>query len=212
MARASKEPRIVAELGRQETPEEKAARLNEQSRLYRARKTINNLILSLGVTVVAAFVIFFMVPHNDSTPNWVVDYVTIGANAQSAAGTGLDIPRVPSDWKANQANLTGGGTDGPIVWRIGFITPSHDLAIMRQGVDANAAWVTSLLGSLRSTGTSKVGGLTWSVYNNRSAEGAGNLAYAMVTVASGSTFVLTGTATDKQFDELATAVARALPE
>jgi len=212
MARKPKAPVIVAELGRPETPEEKAARLTEQSRKYRARKTINNLILSLGVTVVAAFVIYLMVPHADQAPNWQVDYVKIGEQAQSAAPSGLDIPIVPSSWRANSAKLEGGGSDGVIVWRVGFITPTNEFAGYRQGFDANAAWVSSILGSKTKTSTATIAGLTWDIYDNRSVEGAKNLAYAMVTVAAGSTFVLNGTATDAQFVELATAVAKSLPE
>jgi hypothetical protein len=212
MARKPKEPRIVAELGRPETPEEKAERLAEQSRKYRARKTINNLILSLGVTVVAAFVIYLMVPHSDQTPNWEVDYVKIGAAAQAATGDALDIPMVPQSWKANQARLEGPGADQIVIWRVGFITPSDSLATYRQGLDGNPAWVASILKSAAKTGTREVGGLSWDIYDNRSVEGSGNLAYAMVTVAAGSTFVLNGTASDKDFDTLAAAVAAGIPE
>jgi hypothetical protein len=46
----AKAKRVVAELGRPETPEEEAARRAENSRLYRQRKTVNNLVYSLIVT------------------------------------------------------------------------------------------------------------------------------------------------------------------
>jgi len=212
MARKPKEPPIVAELGRPETPEEKAARLTEQSRKYRARKTINNLILSLGVTVLAAFVIYLMVPHSDQTPDWQVDYVKIGAEAQAATGNGLDIPMLPKTWRANQARLEGPGADTIVAWHVGFITPTSSFASYRQGLNAKPAWVATILKAAKKTGTREVGGLTWDVYDNRSVEGSGNLAYAMVTVAAGSTFVLNGTASEKDFDTLATAVAAGLPE
>ena len=212
MARKPKEPRIVAELGRPETPEEKAARLTEQSRKYRARKTINNLILSLSVTVVAAFVIYLMVPHSDQAPDWQVDYAKIGAEAQAATGDGLDIPMVPKTWKANQARLEGPGADKIVIWHVGFITPSNTLASYRQGIDGNPAWVAGILKSAKKTSSRTVGGLNWDIYDNRSVEGSGNLAYAMVTVAAGSTFVLNGTASDNEFDQLASAVAAGLPE
>ncbi len=201
----------MAELGRPETPEEKAARLREQSRLYRSRKTVNNLVLSLGVTLLAAFVIFLMVPHADNAPDWQVDYAQIGADAQFAAGNRLDIPKLPSTWRANQAQLADGGASGVITWRIGFITPTDALIVYRQGLDAKLDWVASILTDIKQTGTRQIAGLEWQEFDNRSSESAGNRAYSLVTSTGGSTFVLTGTASDAEFTELATAVVASLP-
>ena len=77
---------------------------------------------------------------------------------------------------------------------------------------ADNSWVAVVLKDVRKTGTRTIGGLVWQEFDNRSAEGAGNLAYALVTVAGGDTYVLNGTAPTDQFTELATAVAKGLPE
>jgi hypothetical protein len=45
------EGRVVAELGRPETPAETAARKAESSRLHRQRQTVNNLVYSLIATL-----------------------------------------------------------------------------------------------------------------------------------------------------------------
>ena len=212
MSPREKQRKIVAELGRPETPEEEAARRAENSRLYRQRKTINNLVYSLLVTVGLAVVIYFLVPHPNANPDWAVDYVKIGAETQATTGESLDIPTMPKTWKANQAKLTGGGPAGPIVWRVGFVTPTNDYISYRQGIKADKTWVKVILKDKRQTGTREIGGLVWQEFDNRSVEGAGNLAYALVTVAGGDTYVLNGNAPNDQFDELATAVAKSVPE
>jgi hypothetical protein len=212
LSRKSKSPAVSAELGRPETPEETAARKAEQSRLYRARKTINNLVYSLLVTVGLAVGIYLLVPHSNANPDWVIDYVKVGAQIQQATGEGLDIPTLPTSWRANQAKISGGGASGPVVWRVGFITPTDQFISFRQAIKADASWVPSILKGVRKTGTRTLGGLVWQEFDNRSAEGAGNLAYALVTVAGGDTYLLNGTAPTEQFTTLATAVAKGIPE
>jgi hypothetical protein len=211
-SRNPKKPAVSADLGRPETPEETAARKSEQSRLYRARKTINNLVYSLLVTVGLAVVIYFLVPHSEPTPNWAVDYVQISAQAQGTVTSPLDTPVMPSDWKANKAELKLSPSDKVVVWYIGFITPTSTYIGYRQGLDANDTWRASVLKDLKATGTKKIGGVEWTEYDNRSAEQPGNLAYALVTVAGGDVFVLNGNADNKDFEAIATKVASGLPE
>ncbi|MDF2441986.1 MAG: hypothetical protein JWR01_189, partial [Subtercola sp.] len=81
---AQKPPRVVAELGRPETLEETTARKAEQSRKYRANKTINNLWLSLIVCVAVVIVIVLLVPRNDSSQLQSVDYRSVATSAQAA--------------------------------------------------------------------------------------------------------------------------------
>jgi hypothetical protein len=211
-SRNPKKPAVSADLGRPETAEETAARKADQSRLYRARKTVNNLVYSLLVTVGLAVVIYFLVPHSEPSPNWAVDYLKVSAQAQQTVTTALDTPAMPADWKANKAELKLSSSDKVVVWYIGFITPSSTYIGYRQGLDANDTWRASVLSDLKPTGTRTIGGVEWTEYDNRSAEQPGNLAYALVTVAGGDVFVLNGNADNKDFDALATKVAAGLPE
>lgn len=212
MARSPKAPNVSADLGRPETPEETAARKAQQSRLYRQRKTVNNLVYSLLVTVGLALVIFLLVPHSDATPNWAVDYQKVAAQAQATVKTPLVTPAMPADWRANQAKIKMSSNDKVVVWYIGFVTPDDTFIAYRQGLAANDAWTASILTDIKPTGKSEVGGLTWSVYDNRSAEHPGNLAYAMVTVVNGDVFVLNGNASNQDFEAIAAKVASGLAE
>jgi hypothetical protein len=211
-SRKPKAPAVSADLGRPETPEESAARRAEQSRLYKARKTVNNLVFSLLVTVGLAIVIYFAVPHGNPTPNWAVDYQKIAAEAQTSVTTPLDTPSMPADWRANKAQIKLGATDKVVVWYVGFITPSNTYIGYRQALDANASWSASILTDLKPTGTKKIGGVEWQEFNNRSAEQPGNLAYALVTVKGKDVFVLNGNASNADFEAIAAKVAAGLPE
>lgn len=206
MSPREKQRKVVAELGRPETPEEEAARRAENSRLYRQRKTINNLVLSLLVTVGVVLLIFFAVPRAENTPNWQVDYVAQSKNAEAALGKKLLVPAMPPSWKANAAELRANKAEGITSWYIGFITPTNQYIGYEEAFGANPTWVANTLKKLPSTGKVVIDGRTWTEYNNRSTEGAGNAAYALVTTAGDRTIVLYGTGSNAEFQALATSI------
>lgn len=202
----SKKPKIVAELGRPETPAETAARKAENSRLYKSRKTINNLVYSLLVTVGLVAVIYFLVPRADGEPNWQVDYVAQSEIASKSLGESLLVPAMPEQWRANAAELRN-ATNGQVTsWYIGFITPSDKFIAFNEAFDANETWVANELKDYPTTGTVTIDGQQWTVYDNRSMNDAGNVEYAMVTTLGRSTVVLYGTADDAEFEQLATSI------
>lgn len=202
----SKKPKIVAELGRPETPAETAARKAENSRLYKSRKTINNLVYSLLVTVGLVAVIYFLVPRADGEPNWQVDYVAQSEIASKSLGESLLVPAMPEQWRANAAELRN-ATNGQVTsWYIGFITPSDKFIAFNEAFDANETWVANELKDYPATGTVTIDGQQWTVYDNRSMNDAGNVEYAMVTTLGRSTVVLYGTADDAEFEQLAMSI------
>jgi len=203
MSKAPKAPKIVAELGRPETAEESRARKAENSKLYVQRKTVNNLVLSLLATVGLVAVIFFAVPRSNVTPNWQVDYVGLSEQAALSLNGKLITPEMPSDWAANAAEVRSSAADGVQSWYVGFITPSNEFIGYQEALVANPTWVANTLKGNAPTGSRRIGSQTWTEYNYRSMEDAKNLAYALVTVSGGSTFVLYGTANDSEFTALA---------
>ena len=202
----SKQPKIVAELGRPETPEETFARKQENSRLYRSRKTINNLVYSLLVTVGLVAAVYFLVPRADGEPNWQVDYVAQSEIASQSLGEPLLVPAMPEQWRANAAELRN-ATNGQVTsWYIGFITPKDKFIAFNEAFDANETWISNELKDYPATGTKNIDGQEWTVYDNRSYKDAGNVQYALVTTSGRSTVVLFGTAVDAEFDQLATSI------
>lgn len=206
MSPRQKDPKIVAELGRPETPEETAARKAENSRLYRSRKTINNLIYSLLVTVGLVLVIYFMVPRSEGEPNWQIDYVAQSDIASQTLGQDLLVPAMPGEWKANAAELRNSSNGQVTSWYIGFITPTNQFIGFNEAFDADATWIANTLKDYPATGEVTIDGQVWTVYDNRSMEGAGNVEYALVTTSGNRTVVLAGTADDAEFAQLATSI------
>ncbi len=196
--------RIVAELGRPETPDETASRKAETSRKHRANQTVRNLVWSLGASLVVVLLVVLVVVRPDPAPSEVIDYGAIASEAQQSVDATLTAPVLPGAWTANAAELR---ADGDIqIWYIGFITPEQQFIALNQGIDANPTWVDNLLDGARSTGAVSIDGVTWSVYDHRDSADPGNLAYAMTASERGSTYVLFGTANDAEFETLATAM------
>jgi hypothetical protein len=207
MPRAKARP-IVAELGRPETPEEEAARRAENSRLYRQRKTVNNLIFSMLATLGVVAIIYFAVPRADETPAWQVDYVAVAETAQANVSSAIVVPSLEDTWVANAAEVRT-GTDGISEWRIGFVTPSQGYIGFEQAFSADSAWVSARMEGTTPVSTVNVDGITWDVYDNGS---AGNNSYALVTTLDGVTYLLRGDADTGEFAVLASAVTSALNE
>ena len=171
MPRAKARP-IVAELGRPETPEEEAARRAENSRLYRQRKTVNNLIFSMLATLGVVAIIFFAVPRADETPAWQVDYRAVAETAQANVSSAIVVPSLEDTWVANAAEVRT-GADGTSEWRIGFVTPSQGYIGFEQAFGANSAWVSARMEGTTPVSTVIVDGITWDVYDNGNAPARG---------------------------------------
>lgn len=205
--------RIVAELGRPETPEETAERKARESRLYRERKTLSNLIWALLATLAAVVVIVLAVPHPDKPIDRSVDAAAVAMKAGETLGTTPLVP--PVDGTVNAAELRS-SSDGITAWYIGWITPDNEYIGMLQAVGANPSWVSHELADTPPTGTLTIGGRDWILYNNReSTENVGNARFGLATTftaADGTeqTIVLLGTANDEEFLATATAVAESI--
>jgi hypothetical protein len=204
---AQRPPRVVAELGRPETPEETAARKAENSRNHRQRQTLFNLVLALGASLLVVLVIVLLVPRSDAPIEPAIDVAAVAEQAQIAIDDPLAVPELPEGWRANAAEIRSSATDGVTAWYVGYLTPSDEYIGLYQGVEANPTWVAGLLSRTLATGTTTIDGIEYTVYDNReSSDDVGNARYALTTEAGGTTFVLLGTATEAEFTTLATAL------
>ncbi|MCU1543249.1 MAG: hypothetical protein JWM50_1114 [Microbacteriaceae bacterium] len=207
----AKQPAVVAELGRPETPEETAARKAENSRKHRANQNIRNLVWSLAASVGLMLLIVIVVVRPEQPAPKPVDFATVAGEAQPAIDEPLAVPDVPSQWSANSAELRT-GQDDVSAWYIGFITSADGFIAVKQGIDANPTWLVTQLEKTRATGAETIDGIEWTVYDNRMGDDPGNLAYAMVAEAGNSTYVLYGTADTNEFRTLASAMGSEIDE
>ncbi|MGV8895411.1 MAG: DUF4245 domain-containing protein [Rhodoglobus sp.] len=207
---ASKEPAVVAELGRPETAEETAQRKAENSRKHRANQTALNLI---GATVASLAIVAFLiivVVRPTPAPAESIDYAAIASQAQVNSEEPLIAPALPETWTANDARFE--TTEQVPTWYIGFITPDTQFIALNQGIDANPTWQAAILNNARETGSVTIDGVTWSEFDQRDSRSPGNFAYSLVTITGGSTIVLHGTADDAEFVALATTIAAEVNE
>lgn len=203
---SAKPPRVVAELGRPETPDETEARKAEGRRLRRQRQNARNLVYSLIVCVALVVVIVLAVPRGAPPARPAVDYRTLASQSQGSVDRPLLAPAVPSAWKANAAELR--SADGVTSWYVGFVLPRNEFLSYTEGLNGNPTWLADVLESARSTGTTTVGGLTWRVYDRRSlGDSAGNVAYALSTRVGTTDLIVSGTATPTETRGLAADLA-----
>ncbi|SEB35149.1 Protein of unknown function [Paramicrobacterium humi] len=210
MSTKTKPPRVVAELGRPETPEETAARKAENSRNHRMRQTVNNLVFSLLATLGIVLVIVLLVPRSDTSLLPDVDYHASAAKAQEARDEVIIDPKLPDDWTSNAARLSEAEPPAVSDWYIGLITPDDQFIGIVQGFDANPTWQAQQLEGSLADSTIDVDGVTWTVYDNRDGSAPsdeGNVHYALATESGPSTILLYGTASDEDFRTVAKAIA-----
>lgn len=208
---APRPPRVVAELGRPETPEETAARKAENSRKHRQRQTLKNLVLALAASLLVVLVIVLLVPRSDTAMQRDIDVAAVAEQAQVVSDVPLAVPDLPEGWRANAAELRKSSVDGVTAWYAGYLTPSDEYIGMYQGLEANPTWVAELLARTIATSTVTVDGVEWTVYDNRqTGDDVGNARYGLTTEAGDSTFVLLGTGTPEEFETIATALVPAI--
>lgn len=180
--------RVVAHLGRPETPQETADRKAEASRRYRSSKTFRNLIAALLVTVAVVFVVVAGVPRGEPTPPPAPDVPALAAAIEAGLGRPVLSPSLGDGWRVNQATTEGvGGTEA---WTMVYVR-SGESGFLRvaQGFDAGETWVGQVLDGTRSTETVDIDGITWNVYRPSNPAGTGNIDYALATPA-GPDYVL----------------------
>lgn len=198
---ARREPAVVAELGRPETPQETADRKASASARHRSNQTAFNLVVATAASLLVVLVLVFVTVRPAPAPRDPVDYQSIAA----AAGEAVLAPELPDTWVANAARLETSG--GIRTFTIGFVTPSNQFVAFEQGLAANPTWLAQAVDGAAATGAARIAGLDWVIYDRRDAEDPGNYAFSMSAELRGSTVVLHGTASDEEFESLAEAVA-----
>ncbi|MET0812126.1 MAG: DUF4245 family protein [Microbacterium sp.] len=207
--------RVVAELGRPETPDETAARKAESSRVYRSSQTTRNLVAALIATLVVVAVIIFAVPRGTPPAAEPLD-IAAAAERVSAAEDRIAIaPELPADWAATRATIDG---DGSLrTWLI-LTTPTDEeipgFLRIAQGFDADEAWPSRVLSGAAPVGSVTIDGIAWDRYELDPSR-TGNISVALATDAGTDTVLVYGDADESTLEQVAGSVTdevRALRE
>ncbi|WP_345803167.1 DUF4245 family protein [Microbacterium sp. AZCO] len=201
----AKGPRVVAELGRPETPEETAARKAAFSAAYRSSQNTRNLIAALLATLAVVVVIVFAVPRGEVPPAKAVDVAAVAKTIASSEDRTVIVPEVPDTWLANSATLEG---DSVSAWTIVYV-PDEASGYLRvaQGFDADPSWPARVLKGAGTDGTVTVDGVVWDVYDIPDPARAGNVSIALGTQAGADTVLIYGSTDQKTAERAAAGVA-----
>ena len=197
--------RVVAELGRPETPDETAARKAEASRIYRSSQTFRNLIAAIIVTVAVVFIVIFGVPRGELPDRESMDPTPIASQASESLGRSVIVPAVPSDWRVNAAEVSSDG--GSSSWSIAYVPDDVGFIRFAQAFDTDEAWARSALAGSAPTDTLVIDGIEWDVFEPADPSRAANISYALGTQAGTDYILLYGAATPEQTADLARIVA-----
>lgn len=206
-------PRVVAELGRPETPDETAARKAAASRTYRSSQTFRNLIAALLVTVAVVAVIVFAVPRGSFTEPEPIDVASEAAEVSATLNRTVVVPDVPQEWRVNRAAVV--AEDLP-AWTLVYAPDTGTGFVnVAQGFDADEAWPSRVLGGTAATGTETIGGIEWDRYDIGDPARAGNVSFGLATAAGSDVVLIYGKTDDDTARQVAAGLAdqiRALRE
>ncbi|MFD7296049.1 DUF4245 domain-containing protein [Streptomyces sp. NPDC059897] len=164
------------------------------------KKTVGSLVLSLGVCVVAAGVIYLFVPHDDSGQPQVkrVDYKVELSTARRAAPYPVAAPTgLSRDWKPTSVRYQGTANDA---WHLGYLDPEGQYVAVEQGTGRSKKFINEVSHGASATGrTQRIGDETWERYKGEKYD-------ALVLKQEGSTTLVTGTADFGQLTKMAEAL------
>jgi hypothetical protein len=117
-----------------------------------------------------------------------IDVAGIAADVESTMDSPVIVPELGDFWRVNAAELQSGAT---VVWNVTIApAPENERGFIRlaQAFDADASWAPQMLNGSAPTGSERIAGLDWDVYDLGS-KGEANVTYALGTQA-GDDYVL----------------------
>ena len=189
MARAPREPRIAAHLGRPETPEEEAARKAENTKNYRQSQSFRNLIIALVASLAIVAIVYFIVPRGQIEAAPQPDVAATADQVAEQYDRTVIVPSPPDDWGKNIAEIRAGS---PSIWSVNYNDiPEAKRAFVKfeQAFDADEVWASQVLRGTSPSGTTTVDGLEWTEFEIRDPDRAGNISYAL-GIQAGTDYVL----------------------
>ncbi|MPY64256.1 DUF4245 domain-containing protein [Streptomyces spongiae] len=167
-----------------------------------SKQTVRNMVLSLGVSVLAAGVIYLFVPHDDSPPPLKrVDYRVELLTARRAASYPVAAPEgLPKSWKATSVRFQGDDFDA---WHLGFHDPEGQYVAIEQSAQKPSTFIDDATqGAEETKSTRKIGDQVWRRYEGERYD-------ALVLEGDGVTTVVTGSAPLAQLTTMAEALKTA---
>ncbi|GAA2627918.1 DUF4245 domain-containing protein [Streptomyces axinellae] len=173
----------------------------------RGAQAVRDMVISLAVIILAAYVVYLFVPHDDKKdPVKPVSYGVELSSARRAAPYPVAAPvGLSKDWRATSVRYSADGTEGA-AWHLGFMTPDDEYAAVEQSERGDRRSPDRFIrdvsqGAEKTAKKQRVDGEEWTRYKGPKYD-------ALVRPAADgkSVTVVTGTATFEQLGELAGAL------
>jgi hypothetical protein len=164
----------------------------------RGTEVLTDMLLSLGVVLVVVVPLWLIIPHHAKQTVTVVDYSSALSETRRVATGHVVAPvGLPATWRATSVSSSGGGGK-PVVFHLGYLTPSNQYVDVEQSDGPSAAFLASLEGkSPQALPPVQVGATSW-----RQLKGAdGRL--ALVNADDPMTVVVKGTAAPAELAAMA---------
>ncbi|MEU6401454.1 DUF4245 domain-containing protein [Streptomyces sp. NPDC046985] len=167
------------------------------------QKSVSSIVLSLGVVVLVAAVVYLFVPHDDHAPDVQrVDYRVELLTARRVAPYPVAAPEgLPGTWKATSVRYRADQDDR---WHLGFQDPAGQYVAIEQSTQRRKDFVDDASqGGHATRSTQRIDGRTWTRYTG------GRYAALVTEGPKGSTTVVAGTASFDQLTKMAQALKTA---
>ncbi|MGY1437732.1 DUF4245 domain-containing protein [Streptomyces reniochalinae] len=170
----------------------------------RGTQTARDMVISLAVIILAAWVIYLFVPHDESKdPVKTVSYRVELASARRAAPYPVAAPQgLPKEWRATSVRYSADAPTGA-AWHLGFMTPNEEYAAVEQSDgEQPGRFVDEVTqGAKKTAKKQRLAGEEWTRYSGTKYD-------ALVRTAQDgkSVTVVTGTANFQQLGRLAGAL------
>jgi hypothetical protein len=168
----------------------------------KGKQSVRDMVLSLGLILLAAGVIYLFIPHDDTAPEPKrVDYRVELLTARRAAPYPVAAPEgLPEGWTATSVRYRAEHAR----WHLGFSDPDGGYVALEQSTQKPSEFVEDATQGAAKKGTVGVGGRDWDRYEGERYDG-------LVLREEGVTTVVTGSGGIEDLTELAGAL-RTEPE
>jgi hypothetical protein len=171
--------------------------------IRRARQTLINLMLALGVSVGLLLTFMMIVPRDDTNLIKPVDYTSIAADVRSSTGIDVLAPdSIPDGWWANNARWRDTTADGVNYWFIGFVGPTNQFVGITQAFGTNPTWLALKTVEYEIVSESNPSdGSTLTEYRGRAENKSGEKLWIYTNTENNDAVIVDGTASREEFEQ-----------
>lgn len=167
----------------------------------RARQTLINLLLALGVSLAVLLTFMMIVPRDDSNMIRAVDYSSIATDVRESVGVDVLAPEsIPTGWWSNSARWRDTTADGVNYWHVGFVGPKNQYVGIDQAFETNPTWLAQKVVDYEQVSSSSpTGEYTLTEYRGATDGKSGEKLFIYTTGKNADAILIGGTASREEF-------------